>query len=167
MCCVHLSKWSQGYYGRFFFQPSFIHGWTSAFCLHVQRCRWREIGPFSATLSQRGLAEHDYPGKNTPPWLGIEPGPQGGQTVIHLFLYWAIMTELGTWDALIYTPRDLRESLETVQCMRGLTWFIRLWWNTIKHVWSTHVTEGDPNCCHKKVCLNDVLPDLDLGIIWS
>jgi len=39
---------------------------------------------FSATLAQDGLAECDQPGKilrNTPPWLGIEPGPQGGQTV--------------------------------------------------------------------------------------
>jgi len=40
--------------------------------------------PFSATLAQNGLAECDQPGtipRNTLPWLGIEPGPQGGQTV--------------------------------------------------------------------------------------
>jgi len=50
-------------------------------CPQVVWCYWGEIGPFSATLAQDGLAECDQPGKipwNTPPWLGIEPGPQGG-----------------------------------------------------------------------------------------
>ena len=53
-------------------------------CPQVVWCLWGEIEPFSATLAQDGLAECDQSGKipwNTPPWLGIEPGPRGGQTV--------------------------------------------------------------------------------------
>jgi len=50
-------------------------------CPQVVWCLWGEIGPFSAMLAENGLVE---PGKipwNIPPWLGIEPGPRGGQTV--------------------------------------------------------------------------------------
>ena len=51
----------------FFYQPSSVHGWTSAFLLAVHRLcggLWGEIELFSATLAQDGLAECDQPGKN-------------------------------------------------------------------------------------------------------
>jgi len=75
---------------RFFlimFQPSSIHGWTSAFLLAVHRLsgvleqrlshflsRWLRTG-WQSVISQRKIPW------NTPPWLEIEPGPQRGQTV--------------------------------------------------------------------------------------
>jgi len=47
----------------FFYQPSSVRGWTSAFLLAVHRLGG-VIEPFSATLAQDGLAECDQPGKN-------------------------------------------------------------------------------------------------------
>jgi len=75
-------------WSRFFFcQPSSVHGWTSAFLLAVHRL----CGVFEGRLShflprwlRRGWQSAISQGKipwNTPPWLGIEPGPRGGQTV--------------------------------------------------------------------------------------
>ena len=74
-------------FGLFFLQPSSIHGWTSAFLLTVHRfCgvierrlrhflpRWLKTG-WQSVISQGKIPW------NTPPWLGIEPRPQGGQTV--------------------------------------------------------------------------------------
>ena len=72
----------------FFFLSAIVCPWLNfglpPRCPQVVWCLWGEIEPFSATLAQDGLAECDQPGKipwNTPPWLGIEPGPRGGQTV--------------------------------------------------------------------------------------
>jgi len=73
----------------FFFQPSWssIHGWTLAFLLTVHRLcgviggrlshflpRWLRTG-WQSVICQGNIPW------NTPPWLGIESGPQGGQTV--------------------------------------------------------------------------------------
>jgi len=52
--------------GFFFFQPSSVHGWISAFLLNIHRlCGAIEgrLSHFSATLAQDGLAECDQPGK--------------------------------------------------------------------------------------------------------
>ena len=71
-----------------FFLSAIIYLWLNIGipprCPQVVWCHWGEIAPFSAMLAQDGLAECDQPGKipwNTPPWRGIKPGPQGGQTV--------------------------------------------------------------------------------------
>jgi len=65
----------------------FVHGWTSAFLLAVHRL----CGVFEGRLShflphwlrtgwQSAISQEQIPW-NTPPWLGNEPGPRGGQTV--------------------------------------------------------------------------------------
>jgi len=64
-----------------------VHGWTSAFLLAVHRLcsviegrlshflpRWLRAG-WQSAIGQRKIPW------NTPPWLGIGPGPRGGQTV--------------------------------------------------------------------------------------
>jgi len=67
-----------------FHQPSSVRGWTSAFLLTVDRLcgviegrlshflpRWLRTG-WQSVISQWKIPW------NTPPWLEIEPGPQGG-----------------------------------------------------------------------------------------
>jgi len=75
------------YFNFFFYQPSSVLGWTSAFLLAVLRLcgviegrlshflpRWLRIG-WQSVISQGKIPW------NTQPWLGIEPGPQGGKPV--------------------------------------------------------------------------------------
>jgi len=70
-----------------FYQPLSVHGWTSAFLLAVHSLcgviegrlshflpRWLRTG-WQSAISQGKIPW------NAPPWLGIEPGPRGGQTV--------------------------------------------------------------------------------------
>jgi len=67
-------------------QPSSVHRWTSAFLLAVHGLcgvtegRWSHFLGWQSVISQAKIPW------NTPPWLGIEPGPWGGQTVnrVHL-----------------------------------------------------------------------------------
>jgi len=86
-----MSRWS-GQVGPLliyflFYQPLSVRGWTSAFFLAVHRLcgviegrlshflpRWLRTG-WQSAISQGKIP------LNTPPWLGIEPGPRGGQTV--------------------------------------------------------------------------------------
>ena len=86
----------------FFNQPSSISGWTSAFLLAVHKLcgviiegrlshflpRWLRTG-WQSAISQGKIFW------NTPPWLGIEPGPRGGQTVSY-------PTEL-SWLTYVFT----------------------------------------------------------------
>jgi len=88
----------------FFYQPSTIRGWTSAFRLlddHRLRGviegrlrhflpRWLSTG-WPSVISQRKTPWNTLPG------LGIEPGPQGGQTVSY-------PTELSCKMAEMHTP---------------------------------------------------------------
>jgi len=71
----------------FFYQPLSVHCWTSAFLLTVHRLRDVIEGRLSHFLPrwlrtgwQGAISQGKIPW-NTPPWLGIEPGPRGGQTV--------------------------------------------------------------------------------------
>ena len=75
------------FHGLFFYQPSSVREWNLAFLLAVHRLcgaiegrlshflpRWLRTG-WQSVISQGKIPW------NTPPWLGIEPGPQEGQTV--------------------------------------------------------------------------------------
>ena len=89
---------------RFFYQPSSIHGWTSAFLLTVHRlCGVFEgrLGHFLPRWLRTGWQSVISQGKipwNTPPWLGNEPGPRGGQTVSYpTELSWLVWLTLIDW----------------------------------------------------------------------
>jgi len=83
-------------------EPLFVHCWTSAFLLVVHRLcgviegrlshflpRWLRTG-WQSAISQGKIPW------NTPPWLGNEPGPRGGQTVSYpTKLSWL------TWQAIL------------------------------------------------------------------
>jgi len=74
-------------YPTFFFQPSSTHDWTLAFLLAVHRLCGVIEGRLSHFLQRwlrKGWQSVISQGKipwNTPPWLRIEPGPQGRQTM--------------------------------------------------------------------------------------
>jgi len=88
------------------------------------------VGPASSSSNTvASTADHsDQPGKipwNTPPWLGIDPGPRGGQTVSY-------PTELSWLTVSLYhcifmyhsqipdTPRRRSNSIPVMQCMIDL-----------------------------------------------
>ena len=76
----------------FFNQPSSVRGWTSAFLLAVHRLG--RLGHFLPrwlrTSWQSAISQGKIPW-NTPPWLGIEPGPWGKAD--SELSHWAIMTD--------------------------------------------------------------------------
>jgi len=86
-------------------QPSSVRGWISAFLLAVHRlCCVIEgrLGHFLPRWLRTGWRSAISQGKipwNTLPWLGIEPGQRGGQTVSYpTELSWSLMlTEIFTW----------------------------------------------------------------------
>jgi len=79
----------------FFFEPSSIHGWTSAFLLAVMWYYWREIESFSATMAQDGLAECDQPGKNPLRYTAMAGNwTRATERADSELSHWAIMT----WD---------------------------------------------------------------------
>jgi len=68
-------------------RPSSVRGWTSAFLLAGHRlcgANERRLSHFLPRWLRTGWQSVISQGKiswNTPPWLGIKPGSQGGQTV--------------------------------------------------------------------------------------
>jgi len=84
LTCVYIKFWPTSEFVINFLSAI---GWTSAFLLAVHRLcgviegrlshflpRWLRTG-WQSAISQGKIPW------NTPPWLGIEPGPRGGQTV--------------------------------------------------------------------------------------
>ena len=81
-------------YANSFFQPSSVHGWTSAFLLTVHRLcgvieeRLSHFLPCWLRMGWRSAVSQGKIPWNAPPWLGIEPGPRGGQTVSYSTELW-------------------------------------------------------------------------------
>jgi len=95
----------------FFYQPSSVHGWTLAFLLAVHRWCGVVEGRLSHFLPhwlrmgwQSAISQGKIPW-NTPPWLGIEPGPRGGQTVSYptelSWLNW-LCYDIYNWSHLLH-----------------------------------------------------------------
>ena len=85
----------------FFYQPSSVRGWISAFLLAVHRLCGvieRRLSYFLPCWLRTGWQSIVSQGKfpwNTLPWLGIELGPRGGQTVSYpTELFWLIQVYL-------------------------------------------------------------------------
>jgi len=98
----------------FFFQPSFVHGWTSAFLLSVHRfCGAIEgIESFSVTLGSRRVRRVWSVRQKSLEILGIEPGPWGRQTVrfIHFPTELSWLTNVSEKKLyFLYFPNNLKQ----------------------------------------------------------
>ena len=91
----------------FFYQPLSVRGWTSAFLLDFHRLcgaiegRLSHFLPHWLRTGWQSMTSQGIIPWNTPPWLGIEPGPRGGQTVSYIHS----PTELSWLTAMLWTEK--------------------------------------------------------------
>ena len=104
------------WFGSYFILSAIVCPWLNCglppCCPQVVWCHCGEIGPFSATLAQDGLAECDRPGKNPLEYSAeVRNWTRATGRTDSELSHWAIMTDIGSYSSckrfLSRHPRQL------------------------------------------------------------